>query len=97
QTPTLVEAHRQWREEGIQFVGVNVKEDFSVVEPYVQQHGIEYPILLDADGAVASVYAVQGYPTTYFLDGNNRIVARHVGALTKEQLQNYLLALRLAQ
>lgn len=97
QTPTLVEAHRQWREHGIQFVGVNVKEDFSVVEPYVQQHGIEYPILLDADGAVASVYAVQGYPTTYFLDGNNRIVARHVGALTKEQLQNYLLALRPAE
>ncbi|MCL4829583.1 MAG: TlpA family protein disulfide reductase [Caldilinea sp.] len=97
QTPTLVEAHRQWGEQGIQFVGVNVKEDPSVVEPYVQQHGIEYPILLDADGAVASAYAVQGYPTTYFLDKNNRIVARHVGALTKEQLQNYLLALRPAE
>lgn len=90
QTPVLVEAHRQWRERGIQFVGINVKEDSSVVEPYVQQHEIEYPVLLDANGVTAAAYAVQGYPTTYFLDGDNRIVARHVGALTEEQLNNYL-------
>ena len=88
QTPALVEAHRQWGEQGIQFAGINVKEDASAVAPYVQQHGIEYPVLLDADGATAAAYAVQGYPTTYFLDEDNRIVARHVGALTAEQLRD---------
>lgn len=97
QTPALVEAHRQWGDRGIQFVGINVKEDFGAVEPYVQEHGIEYPVLLDADGVTAAAYAVQGYPTTYFLDGDNRIVARHVGALTEEQLNSYLLMLRPAE
>ncbi len=97
QTPVLVEAHRQWSQRGIQFAGINVKEERSSVEPYVAEHGIAYPILLDADGATASAYAVPGYPTTYFLDANNRIVARHVGALTKEQLDSYLLALRPAE
>lgn len=97
QTPVLVEAHKQWSQRGIQFVGINVKEERSSVEPYVAEHGIAYPILLDADGATASAYAVPGYPTTYFLDANNRIVARHVGALTKEQLDSYLLTLRSAE
>ncbi|MCS6825190.1 MAG: redoxin domain-containing protein [Caldilinea sp.] len=97
QTPVMVEANRRWDEQGVQFVGVNVREDAGVVAPYVQQHGIEYPVLLDADGVVASSYAVQGYPTTYFLDGNNRIVARHVGALTEEELNNYLQTLRPAE
>jgi thiol-disulfide isomerase/thioredoxin len=94
QTPVLVEAHRQWAEQGIQFVGINVKEDAGVVEPYVAQHGITYPILLDEQGATAAVYAVQGYPTTFFLDSDHRIVARHVGALTEEQLNTYLVTLR---
>lgn len=97
QTPVLVEAHRQWSQQGIQFVGIDVKEERGAVEPYVAKHGIAYPILLDADGAIASAYAVPGYPTTYFLDANNRIVARHVGALTKEQLDSYLLTLRPAE
>lgn len=93
QTPVLVEAHRQWGEE-IQFVGVNVAEDVSAVTPYIAEHAIAYPVLLDSDGATAGAYAVQGYPTTYFLDANTRIVARHVGALTEEELNNYLQMLR---
>ena len=54
------------------------------------RHQIEYPILLDEQGSIAAEYAVQGYPTTYFLDSDNRIVARNIGALTGEQLNTYL-------
>jgi len=95
QTPVLVAAHREWGEE-IQFVGVNVAEDAAAVTPYLAEHAIEYPVLLDRDGATAGAYAVQGYPTTYFLDNSARIVARHVGALTEEQLNSYLQTLRSA-
>lgn len=93
QTPVLVAAHREWGEE-IQFVGVNVAEDASIVTPYIAEHEIGYPVLLDRDGAAAGAYAVQGYPTTYFLDNSAHIVARHVGALTEEQLNSYLQTLR---
>ncbi len=90
QTPVLVDANREWSERGIQFVGINVQEERSAVEPYVAEHGIAYPILLDIAGDTARAFAIQGYPTTYFLDADNRIVARHVGALTEQQLTEYL-------
>ncbi|MCB0065494.1 MAG: TlpA family protein disulfide reductase [Caldilineaceae bacterium] len=90
QTPVLVDAYGRWSERGIQFVGINVQEERSAVEPYVAEHGIAYPTLLDVAGDTARAYAIQGYPTTYFLDADNRIVARHVGALTEEQLTEYL-------
>lgn len=86
QTPLLVDAHGTWAAQGIQFVGVNVQEGRSTVAPYLTQHNIEYPVLLDEQGAVAAAYAIQGFPTTYFLDHENRIVARQVGALTADQL-----------
>lgn len=96
QTPVLVAAHREWGEE-IQFVGVNVAEDASVVTPYIAEHAIAYTVLLDREGAAAGAYAVQGYPTTYFLDNGAHVVARHVGALTEEQLNRYLQMLRPAE
>uniref|UniRef100_A0A7C1K081 TlpA family protein disulfide reductase n=1 Tax=Caldilinea aerophila TaxID=133453 RepID=A0A7C1K081_9CHLR len=97
QTPVMVDAHRRWESLGVQFVGINVRENSDPVDTYVTQHGITYPILLDVDGAVAAEYAIQGFPTTYFLDANLRIVARQVGALTSEQLDAYLRALRPAE
>ncbi len=90
QTPVLVEAYPRAAEAGIQFVGIDVQEDRNTVATYLAQHQIEYPILLDEQGSIAAQYAVQGYPTTYFLDSDGRIVARNVGALTGEQLSSYL-------
>ncbi|MBE2236683.1 MAG: redoxin family protein [Caldilineaceae bacterium] len=94
QTPVLVDAYRHGAAEGIEFVGINVQEDRSAVAAYVARHGITYPVLLDEQGSVAADYAVQGYPTTYFLDKEHRIVARHVGALTDDQLDTYLAMLQ---
>lgn len=94
QTPALVAAYADAAAQGFEFIGVNVREEAGVVAAYVAANRIAYPVVLDAAGAAAAAYAVQGYPTTYFLDSDNRIVARHVGALTDEQLNTYLLMLR---
>jgi cytochrome c biogenesis protein CcmG/thiol:disulfide interchange protein DsbE len=90
QTPLMVEAYPRAAEAGIQFVGIDVQEERNTVATYLAQHQIDYPILLDEQGSIAAQYAVQGYPTTYFLDSDGRIVARNVGALTGEQLNTYL-------
>lgn len=89
QTPVLVAAAERHPQE-INFIGINVAEDAASVTTYVEQHRIPYTILLDQDGQVAAAYAVEGYPTTYFLDSAGHIAARHIGALTEEQLTQYL-------
>ena len=90
QTPVMVAAYADAAAQGIEFVGIDVQEDRNTVATYLAQHQIEYPILLDEQGSIAAQYAVQGYPTTYLLDSDGRIVARNVGALTGEQLNTYL-------
>ena len=94
QTPILVAGTRTATAGNIQFVGVNVNETRDPVHDYVEKHQIPYPILLDHDGAIATRYAVRGYPTTYFLDANGLIVAKHVGALNATQLARYLSQLQ---
>lgn len=92
QTPLLVDAHARYGAE-VQFVGVNVRETADVVLPYVTEQGILYPVVLDAEGRTAQQYQVSGYPTTYFLDAEGRVVARHVGQLDAQALEQYLALL----
>ncbi|MBP7964101.1 MAG: redoxin domain-containing protein [Caldilineaceae bacterium] len=90
QTPILVESAASALGQGVQFVGIDVKEPGEVTLPYVQRHGILYPVLLDESGSAATAYGVPGYPTTYFIDRLGQIVDRHIGALTAEHLSAYL-------
>ncbi len=90
QAPVLVEAHARYAERGVQFVGINVKEEQAPVENYLEQEGMTYSVVLDQSGATAQAYQVRGFPTTYFLDAEGRVVARHVGQLSPEQVTDYL-------
>lgn len=93
QTPLLVDAHARYADE-VHFVGVNVRETADVVQPYVTGQSILYPVVMDADGRTAQQYQISGYPTTYFLDAEGRVVARHVGQLNKQALEQYLASIK---
>ncbi len=90
QMPILIDAHTRLAQQGVQVVGVNVKEDKTIVADYVDGNMIPFLVGLDADGSVADRFAVSGFPTTYFLDADARIVQRQVGALTPEQFEEII-------
>lgn len=90
QTPILVAGAERYASSDVQFVGIDVAEKAEAVANYVSQHAIPYPVLLDIDSQAASAYGVDGYPTTYFLDANGRIVAHQIGAMSDEQLTTFV-------
>ncbi|MCX6045904.1 MAG: TlpA disulfide reductase family protein [Chloroflexi bacterium] len=87
QLPLLVAAQAQYAQQGIQFVGIAVKDSPASVQTYIAENQIRYPIPLDADGRVANTYNVHGFPTTLFLDAQGHVVARQIGALSAEKLR----------
>ncbi len=93
QTPILIDGFNRYQDLGINFIGINVREDIPTAQTYVSAHQIPYPILLDLDGSTAGSYQLPGYPTTYFLDATGRIVTRHIGELQPADLDNYIAQL----
>ena len=68
---------------------VNIQEGKDKVFDYLMENNYSFPTLLDKNGAVASSkYLVRGIPTTFILDKDSIIQARHSGALTYEQMQD---------
>src|SRR6266511_767483 len=64
----------------VQTIGVDSQDTTSGARGFYLEFGWTHPSISDPHGAIASRLAVQGFPTTFFLDRRHRIVARIVGA-----------------
>lgn len=66
---TLERLSRRYETRGVRFVGVDTNDGASDARRFVRAHGLTYPIVRDANGAVASnEYAVANLPTTFFIN-----------------------------
>ena len=68
------------------FVGVNHQDGRSPAAEFEREVGVTYPSGYDPDGAVARDFGVVGLPTTVLVDARGRIVARSLGELTENEL-----------
>lgn len=71
------------RREGRKVVvlGINVdRGNRAGVEHFVQAHGIGFPNVRDADGAVRRRYRIRALPTSYLIGTDGRIIGRIIGA-----------------
>lgn len=77
---TIAEEYEDWVEEtGVKLVAVSIDDARSTarVEPYVNQQGWEYQVLLDPNGDFKRALNVNNVPHTFLLDGSGKIVWNH--------------------
>jgi len=77
--PNLIEAYHKYRERGLLILGVNLQEGKSIIEPFADDFGMDFPILLDRTGSVADEYRLLGLPTTFFIDRRGVVQSRFTG------------------
>jgi thiol-disulfide isomerase/thioredoxin len=91
--PDLVNFHEKHREQGgdVVVLGVNF-EDISEEQlaDFVEGQMITYPILRSEPLASTPLGSVPGLPTTYIIAPDGSPVARQVGPVTGEQLDEYI-------
>jgi peroxiredoxin len=51
----------------------------AVVEPFVRNGKLTFPVLLDPDGQIGMRYGVTGFPETFVIDRNGRVVSHTLG------------------
>ena len=74
ETPILRAFDRAYRERGLQIIGISVQELQGSVAAYAERYGLEYPIIMDADGALFRAAAAGGLPTKILLDPSGRVI-----------------------
>ena len=66
--PQFVQAYDEYRDDGLEIIALNVQESASIIQPFVDDFGIDFTVALDKRGAVSDDYRIIGLPTTYFID-----------------------------
>ena len=89
QVPELNAFWRQHRDSGqIAVLGIAVDaEGASVVGPWVEEQGVEYPILL-GDESLARAFGALGFPTLVIVAPDGSIVSSHVGLMEAAELED---------
>jgi peroxiredoxin len=82
--PQLVDEYSKHKDEGLVIIGLNMQEGRDLIQPFAEERGIDYPILIDRDGDVGDEYRLLGLPTTYFIDANGVIVSVFRGPLEEK-------------
>ena len=94
ETPAFQEVYAEVRDDGVEFLGLNVKEtseQFALA--FVDRFGIEFPSLFDPRGEVALAfrdYPANFIPSTIVLDRENRVAAVYTGEIAQDDLRRVL-------
>lgn len=76
---TIEQVHREFAGEGLAVVTIDIQEPPDKVAAWVEAHGTSFPVLLDADGAVAQQYGVTATPTVFLVSRNGRLLGKVLG------------------
>jgi thiol-disulfide isomerase/thioredoxin len=96
ETPDLQAVYAEVRDRGVQFLGVDLKDQRELGAAFLADVGAEYPSLFDPRGEVA--LAFRGFPanvvpSTIVVDAEGRVAAVYTGAITGDALRSALTGL----
>ena len=91
EAPQLEALHQDFKDQGVQFFGVNLRDEQATAEAFDKTFNITYPSFNDKDGAVllsvSGIVPPGAVPTTLVLDREGKVASRVLGEIEKSTLK----------
>ena len=91
EAPLLEDTWRAYRDQGVIFLGVNIKDAESDARRFVEEFDITYPVVRDLDQSLTRDFGVKGLPETFFVDHRWTFIGAISGAKTGDQQGTVIL------
>ncbi len=94
--PDMQSFYDKHHDEDFVILAVNLtstESNRSNIQPFLEELGVTFPVLLDEENEVAEEYKVVGYPTSYFIDKAGTIRYKVVGPMNREFMQKQVKAM----
>lgn len=86
--PSFVALQKQYHDQGLQVIGLSVDQGGpSVVKQFIPKLGINYPVVMANQEVQADYGNIQAIPTTFIINRQGVIVAKHVGVTQKAEFE----------
>jgi len=77
--PILGKIYDTYSSKGVVILSINIQESKGTVAAFAQAYKINWTILLDVNGNIASKYKIKYIPTLIIIDKNGCIKHKHIG------------------
>lgn len=88
--PDIERLYEETKDSDLVILAVNLGEDKDTVKSFIDKNNYKFRILLDSDQTVAEQYSITSIPTSFFIDKNGIIVSKKIGAMTYEEMKDYV-------
>ena len=75
---------------GVEFVGVDYRDDRAAAERWIEDFGVSYPSLYDPDGRTAATLGFPFLPDTYLVDASGTMRYAIYGETSAEELSGLI-------
>lgn len=90
ETPQFQQVYADVQAQGVQFLGLNVKDDDQLARAFVTSKSITFPSIYDPKGEVALAfrgYPVNAIPSTVVLDRTGKVAAAYTSEVSEDDLR----------
>jgi peroxiredoxin len=94
--PVLNDLQRDYRDRGLQVVGINVDEKIADAQKFLDKHPANFSIVADTRATCARAFDVMGMPSSYLIDRDGMVQYIHLGfkpsdeELLRQQVEHLL-------
>ena len=85
--PGLVNVASEYKGSDVEFVGVTVDQDLSLVQPFIEEYKITFPILLPGNDPNVGTGGMK-LPTTFLYDKNGKLAKKYIGMVLESTLKS---------
>lgn len=77
--PWMNEMLARYGGRGLQVIGVNVDKERALADEFLSETPALFDLRFDPDGSLAEAFGVQAMPSSFLLDANGNVIAKHYG------------------
>jgi peroxiredoxin len=82
--PDLQALYDRFATQNMVILGIS-DEEIEKVQPFIHEHGVTFPVLLDPGRKANEAFVVEGIPKTFIFDRNGNLVAQSIDMRTRGQ------------
>jgi thiol-disulfide isomerase/thioredoxin len=88
--PGLERLWREYRDRGVQFIGVDFEDDRAAGLEYLREFDVTYPSVSDPTGILSFRFGMLAPPTTFIVDREGQLRYHLLGAQAEATLRRYI-------
>jgi len=94
ETPDLISLAEEFSSQGVQFLGVAIRENATASRAFAENFGMNYPSFSDSGGVMLIGFSESlptvAVPTTYILDARGRVAVRYMDQVDPDMLRDLI-------